>query len=325
MAFPSDIQHEIDRQVQKVRDPSPTRPRTERAWAAEYIRKFGLKIEGLALGDEPPEALRARLDAAFAAHAPATLIAVALIEQATVARIEMERLHRIRATLRASAVRTAELDFQHRREDEVRYYLQRFNQDPDACLAGLKRSAAGLRHLISRWKHLSKCLVDEGTWYGAERCEAILMQGHAACFDQLFLSETAWSTWMDCLAAQPIIKQVDINMLCAPHIVPQAIQDRGQPLWQPDPEASRARLRAIVDRELPALIALEAEARATYEEPARAAARDWALAQFERDNGHLLGALRSHERSLNEADRALAKHRADTASPSQKTRTGVHS
>jgi hypothetical protein len=325
MAFPSDIQHEIDRQVQKVRDPSPTRPRTERAWAAAYIRKYGLKIEHLALGDEPPEALRARLDAALAAQAPATPTAVALIEQATVARIEMERLYRIRATLRASAIRTAEIEFQHRREDEVRYYLQRFNQDPDACLAGLKRSAAGLRHLISRWKHLSKCLDEESTWYGVERCEAILMQGHAAGFDQLFLSETAWNTWMDCLAAQPIIQQVNIDMMCAPDIVPQAIQDRGQPLWQPDPEASRARLRAIVNRELPALIALEAEAHVTYEEPARAAARDWALARFERDNRHLLDSLRRQERSLIEADRALAKHRAGTGSPSQKTRTGVHS
>jgi hypothetical protein len=234
------------------------------------------------------------------------------------------RLFRIRATLRASAIRTAEVAFQHRGEDEVRYYVQRFNQDPDACLAGLKRSAAGLRHLISRWKHLGKCLYDEGTWYGAERCEAILMQGHAAGFDQLYLSETAWNTWRDCLAAQPIIQQVNIDMLCAPDIVPQAIQDRGQPLWQPDPEASRARLRAIVDRELPALIALEAEARATFEEPARAAARDWALARFERDNRHLLDSLRRQERSLIEADHALAKHRAGTAGRSQKTRTGVH-
>ena len=124
MAFPSDIQHDIDRQVQKVRDPSPTRPRTARAWAAEYIRKYGLKIERLALGDEPPEALRARLDAAFDAHAPATPTDVALVELATMSRIEFERLVQVRANLRADAIRTAELDWQWRCDDDVEHYLR---------------------------------------------------------------------------------------------------------------------------------------------------------------------------------------------------------
>jgi hypothetical protein len=213
---------------------------------------------------------------------------------------------------RSEKARTAEIAYRQNREDEVRYYVQRFNQDPDACLAGLKRSAAGVRHLISRWEELNASLCDEGTWYGAHRCEAILMQGHAAGFDQLFLSEVAWRTWVDCLAAQPLIRQRDVDMLCAPDIVPQSIQDRGEPLWQPDAAASRARLDAIVDRELPRLRALEAALRAQYEEPALAAAKDMALAKLTRDETALLRALRSHEAAFLKATQALEKLRRPT-------------
>src|SRR5262249_26307237 len=146
MAFPSEIQHDILRQGEKVRDPSPrlTRPRTDRAWADAYIRKYGLKIEGLALGDEPPEALRARLDAAFAAQAPTTPTAVALVAQATVAQIEIERLQQIRANLRAHAIRMADLNWQWRSENEVIYGWRMFGTDAYSAVVNLKRSPAGL-------------------------------------------------------------------------------------------------------------------------------------------------------------------------------------
>jgi hypothetical protein len=324
MAFPSDIQHEIDRQVQKLRDPSPTRPRTERAWAAEYIRKYGLKIERLALGDEPPDTLRARLDAAYDAHAPATPTDVALVELATVAQIELERLVQTRANLRADALRTAELAWQWRCDDEVTHYSRMFNTDPALALAHLKRSAAGLRHLIKRWTEISINLSNEGTAYAFDRVDLITLQGLSAVIEDLYFSEAAWETFRDCLVTQPNPAPRDIEMICAPDVVPRSIQERGVPLWRPDPEAARARLRAIVDRELPPLVALEARFRVEVEEPSRAAARDQALAKFERDNRHLLDSLRRQERSLIEAHRALARPRTGTGSPSQKTRTGVN-
>jgi hypothetical protein len=113
-------------------------------------------------------------------------------------------------------------------------------------------------------------------------------------------------------------------MICARDVVPLSIQERGDPLWRPDPEVARARLRAIVDRELPPLVALEAWFRVEVEEPSLAAARDQALAEFEKNNRHLLDALRRQERSLIEAHRALAKRRGRKGSHSQKTRTGVN-
>jgi hypothetical protein len=199
-----------------------------------------------------------------------------------------------------------------------------FNQDPNAAVAGLRRSGHGLRHLISRWQQLKKSLSEEGTLYGAEKYECIQMQGYAAGVDQLFLAEVAWKTWMDCLASQPVIKQFDIDMLCAPDIVPKSIQDRDQPLWQPDPEASRARLHALIDRELAALVALEARFRAEYDEPQRTAAGDRALSRFEKNHRHLLQALRDHERSLAAAHRALANHRSGGANKPRPTHLGVN-
>src|SRR5262249_29828106 len=162
---------------------------------------------------------------------------------------------------------------------------------------GLKRSGHGLRHLISRWQQLKKSLSEEGTLYLPEKIEAIQMQGHAAGIDQLFLSEVAWKTWRDCLACQPVIKQLDIDMLCAPDVAPRSTQDGEGPLWQPDAEASRARLHALIDCELSALVALEAEFRAEYEVPERAAVRDRALSRFEKHHRHLLQTLHDHERS----------------------------
>jgi hypothetical protein len=153
----------------------------------------------------------------------------------------------------------------------------------------------------------------------------IQMQGVSAVIDKLYFSEAAWETFRDCLATQPNPKPSDIEMICARDVVPRSIQERGDPLWRPDLEVARARLRAIVDRELPPLVEAEAWFRVNVEEPSRAAARDQALAKFERDNRHLADAIQRRERALIAAHRALANHRADTSSRSQETRTGVHS
>jgi hypothetical protein len=250
---------------------------------------------------------RRRLDEWRPAGGTITPVARALIAQAHFALDEIQRCKRLLAVLRIETARTAEIRYREAREDDVRYYIQMFGQDAHSGVAGLKRSAAGVRHLISRWEELRRCLDEEGTWYGAHRCEAILMQGFLAGVDQLFLSEAAWQTWMDCLACQPLIRQSDINMLCDSAIVPKAILDRQVPLWQPDPEASRARLRALVDRELPPLVALEAELRTRYEEPGLAAAQDMALARLTHDETALLRALRSHEGALVKAMSTLEK------------------
>ncbi len=91
------------------------------------------------------------------------------------------------------------------------------------------------------------------------------------------------------------------------------MQDRDLKLWPGDPAASRARLKAIVDRELPRLKSLEATLRVEYEEPARAEAEDQALAQVAKEETTLLRAERMHEQSYDRAVKSLIKVRKQSA------------
>jgi hypothetical protein len=241
-----------------------------------------------------------------------TPMARGLIAQALFALDEAERIKRLLAVLRAETERTAEIRWHQAREDEVTYYLRMFNQDVPLALSGLKRCAGGVRYLIRRWNEISDNLSKEGTLYGADRIECIQMQGYSAVIDYLYVSPAAWETFRDCLACQPNPKPHDIEMICAPDVVPKPIEDRELPLWRPDPEVARARLRAIVDRELPPLVALEAELRTHYEEPALAAAKALALAKLTREEAELRRALRSHEAAFLKATTALGKLQGQT-------------
>jgi hypothetical protein len=240
-----------------------------------------------------------------------------LIAQALFALDEAERCKRLLAVLRTETERTAEIRWNQAREDEVTYYLRMFNQDVPLALSGLKRCAGGVRYLIRRWNEISNNLSKEGTLYGADRIECIQMQGHSAVIDYLYVSPAAWETFRDCLACRPNPKPHDIEMICAPDVVPKPIVDRDLPLWRPDPEVARARLRAIVDRELPPLVALEAELRTRFEEPALAAAKALALAQLTREEAELRRALRSHEAAFLKATTALRKLQERTTGADQ--------
>jgi hypothetical protein len=145
--------------------------------------------------------------------------------------------------------------------------------------------------------------------------DCVQIQGHSAVIDHLFLSEAAWETFRDALAARPNPHPRDIEMICAPDVVPKSIQERALPQWRPDPEVARARLRAIVDRELPPLVALEAELRVQYEEPGLAAAKALALAELTRNEADLRRALRSSESAFLKATTALGKLRKHTTGP----------
>jgi hypothetical protein len=249
-----------------------------------------------------------------------------LIAQAIVAFGEIARCKRLLGVLRAERERLADIRLQEKREDEVRYYERMLAEDARTAIVGLKRSAMGVRYLITRWERLERLLAAERTWLGAARIEAIRLQGYSADLNQLWYSEEAYQTWLDCLAAQMHPKQADIDLICAADVVPKEVQDRGGPLWAPDREASQARLKALVERELPALRALEETLRIAYEEPARAAARDMAQARFPRDEADLLNALRSHEGAYRQAVLALDRlaRSSGTAARAGRTCANAH-
>jgi hypothetical protein len=235
------------------------------------------------------------------------------IEQAVCALIELKHLARVRATRRNERIRTAVLDWEQDQEDTVTHWVRQFGKHAPSALVGLLRSAAGCRWAIDYWTKLDRQLKDNGTWLGEFRMGAIQLQGHSAYLDELFVSEDAYLTWLDCLGANPNPKQRDIDLILDWRHIPKTIQDRDIVLWPRDREACRARLRAIVDRELPRLKALEETLRVQYELPAKAEARVMALASVTREDMQLLRAEQIHEQSYQRAVTALLKARRQSA------------
>jgi hypothetical protein len=233
------------------------------------------------------------------------------IAQAVQAQAERDECLRVRATLRTDALRTADRYFVEMEEDNVDRWRRMLDGDPAMAVYALKRSAAGCRYLIARWEHLEQALAADGTWYGADRIEAIQIQGLSAMVDDLYLAEPAYMTWLHCLTAQPNPKERDIALVLDRRVMPKSIQDRDVTVWPGDPAASRAALAALVVRELPALRRREEWLRVNYEQPARAEAKEQALARlaYSPKEVALLRAQRSAEQAYERASRMLLKAR----------------
>ena len=234
----------------------------------------GFSIQSLALPHEDPGELTRTLKEFTDAYPASDPIIQGLIVQAAMARVEIRRLERIRATVRTEKVRTALLFWEQGNDDQVETYLQQFNRHPPSALVGLLRSAAGCRWALAFLERLQKLLNEEGTWYSDDLIGSIQIQGLSACLDDLYYSEQAFLTTIDCLAAQPAPKKKDIDQILDPAIIPKGLQDRDVPLWPRDPVECRARLQAMLDREMPRIRLREATLRVQYEDPSRAEARD---------------------------------------------------
>jgi len=247
-----------------------------------------------------------------AAYPYSTPIERGLIHQAAVALMERRRIERTLATLRTQKVRAALLNWERAQEDDVATWLDRFNVHPPSALVGLLRSASGCRWAIATWERLARELQEEGTWYGDSRHEAVQIQGKSACIDQLYFDLEAFTTWADSVACQANPKQKDIDVILDRRNIPKALQEKDVQVWPRDPAACRARMQALVDRELPRLRALEATLRTQYEDPERAEAQVMALASVTKDEMQLLRAQRLHEQAYRQASTALLKVRKQT-------------
>jgi hypothetical protein len=278
-------------------------------------------IEGLTLPHEDPHAYAELAQKWIMAHPNPSPIEAGYVAQAVCALMELRRLAVVRATLRTQKVRTAILNWEQDQENAVAYWVGQFGNHAPSALVGLLRSAAGCRWAIDYWTKLAQQLEDDGTWYGEFRIGAIQLQGQSAYLGQLFVSETAYYTWLDCLGAQPNPKQRDIDLILDWRHIPKTIQDRDIVLWPRDKEACRERLRAIVDRELPRLKALEATVRTQYDEPERSEAQVMALASVSQDERQLLREQRQHEQSYSQASTALLKLLGQTAAAGGRAET----
>jgi hypothetical protein len=277
------------------------------------VSASSFSIETLTLPHEDLDRNRQLYEEWLAAYPCRGPIEQAYIDQAVNALIETRRIERSLGVLRTEKVRTADLLFDRAQQDYVVKCKEIFTQNCESAMREMTRSAAGCRWCIHWWKELDKKLKADGTWYSIDKYGAIMFQGLAARLDLLCLSEVAYTTWVDCLVCMPNPKQEDIDKILDPANIPKGLRDRDVTLWPGDPVASRARLDAIVTRELERLEALEATLRVQFEEPARAEAKEMAVASLTKQEMPLLRARQMHEQSYQKAVTGLMNARKQPA------------
>jgi hypothetical protein len=232
-----------------------------------------------------------------------------LMEQAAVAARDIADCRRLRDALRQEKIRSARRLFEHQERTKLHDCLRTFKRSCTDALMGLNTFAEGVRYQIGRWEYLDRTLRESGSWAGRDKHESINLRGLSSYVDDLYLNEEAYVHWVDTLAALPNPKQADIDIILRKDVIPKRMQDMKISVWKPEPEAARARLQAIVDEALPPLRALEAKLRVEEEEPRRAAVIELALAQPSKEELALVRLQRSHERSYDQATRALLRLR----------------
>ena len=233
-------------------------------------RRERLLIERYALFTERASDLRGRLDEWFTFYRPATPGECELIELAVMASVQRRRVLGHLTEVVNQKIRTAVLDFDRDQEDEVERYRAMLETAPGAAVLGLKRSALGVRLLISRFERLERLLRRDGTLYGNDRDELINYQGAvAAPPESLSRSERAYLTWLYCLMAQPAPKDKDFVAVGNERWTPPSLYDRDPRDWLGGKAVSRKILKDLVERELAGLRQREELLRTNYEEPAR--------------------------------------------------------
>jgi hypothetical protein len=225
-----------------------------------------------------------------------------LLEIAVMSSVQRRRVLSHLTEVVNQRIRTAIFDFDCAHEDEVERYRMMLATSPGAAVLGLKRSALGLRFLISRFERLQRLLQEEGTLYGEDRNELINYQGaRAVPTEALSESSGAFLTWLYCLMAQPAPKDKDFVAMGNPRWRPTALEDRDPMDWLGGKALCRQILNERVTEELASLRQREQRLRINYEEPARdgaelrrqvlASPEGSLLLRHERAHGHVfLGA-----------------------------------
>jgi hypothetical protein len=176
---------------------------------------------------------------------------------------------------------------------------------------GLKRSALGVRFLLSRWQRLLKLINEEGTLYGSDRSEYINYQGaRITCPEDLFHSEGAYLTYLFCLMCKPVTKDEEFVAMGNASWMPAGLMDRDPKEWLGETSVCRKLLVELAEREIALLIHRESVLREHHETPARDSAevRKQVLASPLGMALTRLGDL--HQRQFNRAYNAFLKGRA---------------
>ena len=226
-------------------------------------------------------------------------------------------VERVQATLTEIVnheIRTAIFAHDCEQEDTVARYRAMLETQPGAAVVGLKRSALGVRFLLSRWQRLLRLILDEGTLYGADRDEYINYQGSKVTTpEDLFHSEGAYLTYLFCLMCQPVHKDEKFIAMGNEKWMPAGLMDREPKEWLGEVSLCKQLLVGLAEREITSLTQREAILTEHHETPARNSAEIRKQVLASPLGVQLVRLGETHQRRFDRAYQAFLKGRAQSA------------
>jgi hypothetical protein len=282
------------------------------------FRQHRLLIEKYTLLTERAPDLGEKLDHWYSFYVPASPGECELMDIAVMSSIERGRVHATLTEIVNHEIRTAIFAHDCEQEDTVARYRAMLETEPGAAVVGLKRSALGVRFLLSRWERLLRLINDEGTLYGADRNEYINYQGaKVTCPEDLFHSEGAYLTYLYCLMCQPAPKDEQFVALGNERWKPAGLMDRTPVQWLGEDTLCKTLLVQLAEREIAFLKQREELLRKHHETPARDSAEIRKQVLASPLGAQLVRLGDTHQRQYCRAYQAFTKGRA------QSVRTGV--
>jgi hypothetical protein len=218
------------------------------------------------------EAFRAEVDRLSAEYQPVNDVERRVLDHAAYCRFRRGVWSKGLAAIEASVTRCAEERWEQEQLRQVDQLENLRATEPAASLRGLSGFAAGCRALIKSWRRLEAVRVRDGTWCGADRDEAIRLQGAHPDPHPRRRSEASLLTHLHCTRARPDSDLLDCAHLLMPESLPRHLRAELHAGTVPSPEQSRAWLAELVQWTLARLIEREERLRNEAEAPARAAA-----------------------------------------------------
>jgi len=277
-------------------------------------RQHRLLIEKYALMTESAPELREKLDGWYAFYQPSSPGECEQMNTAVMSLIERDRVHATLTEIVNQEIRTAIFAYDCELEDQVARYRAMLETQPGAAVVGLKRSALGVRFLLSRWQRLLGLINDEGTLYGADRNEFINYQGSKVTTpEDLFHSEGAYLTYLFCLMCQPAPKDEQFVAMGNERWMPAGLMDREPAQWLGEASLCKKLLVELGEREIAFLTLRERLLRQHHETPARDSAEIRKQVLASPLGAQLVRLGDTHQRQFDRAYQAFLKGRAQSA------------
>ena len=275
------------------------------------FQQHRLLIEKYTLLTENDSELRAKRDAWYAFYCPSSPGEFEYLNTAVMSSIGVGRVQATLTEIINQEIRTAIFAHDWEQEDEVARYRAMVETQPGAAVVGLKRSALGVRFLLSRWQRLLRLINDEGTLYGADRNEFINYQGSKVTTpEDLFHSEGAYLIYLYCLMCQPAPKDEQFVALGNEKWMPPGLMDRPPAEWLGEASLCKKLLVGLAEREITRLTEREAILTQHHETPARNSAEIRKQVLASPLGVQLVRLGETHQRRFDRAFQAFLKGRA---------------